>query len=139
MTQKQWQEVIGDNPSYFKDSGPDAPVEMVNWEDAMEFCQKLTKKEREAGSLADGWHFTLPTEKQWEYACRAETDTPFQFGASLNGTRANSAGNSPYGTTEAGPYLTRTIPVGQYQPNAWGLYGMHGMHGMRGRVVSSDL
>ena len=69
--------------------------------------------------------YTLPTEAQWEYACRAGTTTPFHFGDSLSSNQANFDGNYPYGA-EKGPYLERTTPVGTYAPNAWGLYDMHG-------------
>jgi formylglycine-generating enzyme required for sulfatase activity len=68
----------------------------------------------------------LPTEAEWEYACRAGTTTPFHFGKKLNGTQANCNGNYPYGTTIMGPYLEKTSTVGSYPANAWGLHDMHG-------------
>jgi formylglycine-generating enzyme required for sulfatase activity len=70
--------------------------------------------------------YTLPTEAEWEYACRAGTLTPFHFGTELNAQQANCDGNHPYGTTTRGPYLGRTCPVGQYPANAWGLHDLHG-------------
>ena len=96
----------------------DHPVMNVSWNDAMAFCEWLSAQE--------GKTYRLPTEAQWEYACRAGTTTPFQFGAVNNGTQANIAGNYPYGTQSKGPYLKGTSRVGTYQPNAWGLYDLHG-------------
>ncbi len=121
VTQAQWQAVMGNNPSEFKKGG-NYPVEQVSWDDAMAFCRKLN----DAGLAPSGWRFDLPTEAQWEYACRAGTTTAFHFGTSLNGTEANCDGNYPYGTSTKGPFLMATCPVGKYRPNAWGLYDMHG-------------
>ncbi len=73
-----------------------------------------------------GAEYVLPTEAQWEYACRAGTTTPYYFGSELNGTQANCNGRKPYGTSDIGPYCNRPMPVGSYAPNAWGLYDMHG-------------
>ena len=70
VTQSQYDEVMGTNPSYFQHAGPDAPVEQVSWEDAMEFCRRLTELDRQSGKLPEGYEYTLPTEAQWEYACR---------------------------------------------------------------------
>jgi formylglycine-generating enzyme required for sulfatase activity len=70
--------------------------------------------------------YRLPTEAEWEYACRAGTTTPFSFGTSCNGTEANCDGRDPYGTGVKGPFLKRTGAVGSYPPNAFGLYDMHG-------------
>ena len=125
VTQSQYEEVMGTNPSHFQQVGPDAPVEKVSWEDAMEFCRRLTERDRDSGRLPEGYVYTLPTEAQWEYACRAGTTTPFHFGDSLSSSQANFDGNYPYGA-EKGPNLERTTPVGTYAPNAWGLYDMHG-------------
>ncbi len=121
VTQGQWQALMGNNPSHFKGS-KDLPVEQVNWNDAVEFCDKLNAQE----SLPSGYRYALPTEAQWEYACRAGTTTPFHFGSTLNGTEANCNGTRPYGTEIKGSYLERTTVVGSYPPNAWGLYDMHG-------------
>ncbi len=93
-------------------------MENVSWNDCAEFLEKLSARE--------GRGYRLPTEAEWEYACRAGTSTPFSFGVSLNGTEANCDGNYPYGTAEKGPYLSRTCPVGSYAANAWGLHDMHG-------------
>ena len=124
VTQGQWQAVMGSNPSQFK-NGDRYPVEQVSWNDAMEFCRKVTERERTSGRLPAKYEYTLPTEAQWEYACRAGTTTPFSFGSALNGDKANCDGNCPYGTGK-GKYLKCTTPVGIYAPNAWGLYDMHG-------------
>ncbi len=116
VTQAQWRAVMGSNPSYFQ--GGNLPVEMVSWNDAQSFCVKVHEK--------TGHTVCLPTDAQWEYSCRAGTSTPFHFGQELNGTQANCDGNYPYGTTQKGPYLGKTSPVGSYPANAWGLYDMHG-------------
>jgi formylglycine-generating enzyme required for sulfatase activity len=73
-----------------------------------------------------GRKYRLPTESEWEYACRTGTNTPFHFGSELNGRQANCDGTVPYGTDSDGPYLKKTTPVGKYPANAWGLYDMHG-------------
>ena len=116
--QSLYQEVMGTNPSKFK--GDDLPVETVSWADATKFCAELTKR------LPQGLRATLPTEAQWEYACRAGTKTPYSFGSVLNGEKANCNGNHPYGTRTKGKYVEKTTPVKTYDPNAWGLYDMHG-------------
>jgi len=116
VTQAEWQTVMGNNPSHFK--GARLPVEQVSWDDAMAFCAKVKQQKSHA--------IRLPTEAQWEYACRAGTATPFHFGKELNGTQANCNGKYPYGTTTKGPYLKRTSAVGSYPANAWGLHDMHG-------------
>ena len=117
VTQAQWQQVMGNNPSHFKGDKL-RPVEKVSWDDAQAFCRKL-KEITQAP-------FGIPTESQWEYACRAGTNTPFHFGSELNGRQANCHGTRPYGTDSEGPYLEKTTMVGKYQANAWGLYDMHG-------------
>ena len=121
VTQAQYEQVMGKNPSHFK--GATLPVETVSYDDALAFCQKLSDLPAEK---AAGRKYRLPTEAEWEYCCRAGTSTPFHFGNELNGTQANCDGNNPYGTTKKGPYLEKTSPVGSYPANAWGLYDMHG-------------
>ena len=102
---------MGNNLSYFK--GDDRPVEEVSWDDAMAFCRKLTERERAAFRLPEGYAYTLPTEAQWEYACRA-------------GTTGDYAGNlDSMGWYDQNSRRT-THPVGQKQANAWGLFDMHG-------------
>jgi formylglycine-generating enzyme required for sulfatase activity len=73
-----------------------------------------------------GWVADLPTEAEWEYACRAGTETTFYFGNSLSSLQANFNGNNPHGGAAKGPFLNRTTKVGSYPPNAWGLFDMHG-------------
>ena len=99
------------------------PVEQVSWEDAVEFCQRLSAlpEEKKAGRV-----YRLPTEAEWEYACRAGTKTAYSFGSQLNGRQANCDGTVPYGTDTKGPNLEKTTSVGKYPANAWGLYDMHG-------------
>jgi formylglycine-generating enzyme required for sulfatase activity len=126
VTQGQWQAVMGNNPSNFKDAGSNAPVEQVSWYDAMEFCAKLTVRELRVGRLPAGYEFSLPTEAQWEYACRAGTTTAFCYGNDLDSSMANLDGNHPYGNGREGQYRQTTVAVGSFPPNAWGLYDMHG-------------
>ncbi|MGA1840690.1 MAG: SUMF1/EgtB/PvdO family nonheme iron enzyme [bacterium] len=123
VTQAQYKAIMGENPSHFKGKGDDyenRPVEMVSWHDAVNFCNKLTELVKGKG------RFNLPTEAQWEYACRAGTDTPFNTGDNLTTEQANYNGNYPYKNHPKGRYLEETTPVGSYPPNAWGLYDMHG-------------
>ncbi|MDD3587435.1 MAG: formylglycine-generating enzyme family protein, partial [Thermoguttaceae bacterium] len=116
VTQEMWESVMGNNPSSFK--GAKLPVEKVSWEESKKFCEEL--------STLSGESMRLPSEAQWEYACRAGTSSPYSFGGALNGDKANCNGNYPYGTTEEGKYLKRTREMKSYSPNAWGLYDMHG-------------
>ena len=117
VTQSQYEQVMGVNPSKFK--GANNPVEMVSWEDAVEFCRRLSELPAEK---AAGHVYRLPTEAEWEYACRAGTTTKYSFGDDESdlGDHAwfleNFLENSG----------TNTHPVGRKGPNAWGLYGMHG-------------
>ena len=130
VTQAMWESVIGSNPSHFK--GEKLPVESVSWYDCQKFIEQLnahlagTPVPHLAGTPGTGYRFSLPTEAQWEYACRAGTTTPFNFGSVLNGDKANCAGNYPYGTSTKGKDLERTSDVGSYPANAWGLFDMHG-------------
>ncbi|RLS37387.1 MAG: formylglycine-generating enzyme family protein [Planctomycetota bacterium] len=121
VNQAQYEKVMGDNPSFFQ--GANLPVEQVSFEDAEKFCIRLSSLPEEKASKR---RYRLPTEAEWEYACRAGTTTPFNFGSTLDGTQADTNGTSPYGTEKKGPNLEKTSPVGSYQPNAWGLYNMHG-------------
>ncbi|HEX8890473.1 MAG TPA: formylglycine-generating enzyme family protein [Pyrinomonadaceae bacterium] len=118
VTQAQWQQVMGNNPSRFKDCGQ-CPVELVAHVDIQEFIRKLN-------ATNDGYTYRLPSEAQWEYAARAGTTTVFAFGDSLTSEQANFDGNYPYGGAAKGVNRGKTMPVGSYQPNAWGLYDMHG-------------
>lgn len=119
-TQTQWQSLMENNPSQFK--GETLPVENVSWEDSQRYLVILNARPQ----VPPGWHFVLPTEAQWEYACRAGSTSPFSFGGQLNGVEANCDGRAPYGTTANGTFIGQTAPVGAYPPNSWGLLDMHG-------------
>ena len=133
VTQAEYEQVVGTNPSGFTSSARAElvdtsrfPVEQVSWDNANEFCRLLTGLDAE--QQADRT-YRLPTEAEWEYACRAgqkNVRTPFNLGASLSSKQANFHGKYPYGKAEAGPSLSRTTRVGNYKPNAIGLYDMHG-------------
>ncbi len=126
VTQEQWQAVaalppinrnLKAEPSRFK--GDKLPVEQVSWEEAKEFCDRLSQlTERE---------YRLPTEAEWEYACRAGTTTPFHFGETISAELANYYGKATYGKGVEGVDREQTTPVGYFKvANAFGLYDMHG-------------
>jgi formylglycine-generating enzyme required for sulfatase activity/predicted Ser/Thr protein kinase len=117
VTQAQWLAIMGSNPSSFKDCD-NCPVEKVSWNDIQEFLRKL--------NALTGKNYRLPTEAEWEYACRAGTTTPFSTGNNLSTAQANYDGNYPYNGNAKGVYRQKTTPVGSFSPNAWGLYDMHG-------------
>jgi formylglycine-generating enzyme required for sulfatase activity len=107
VTQEQWRRIMGNNPSAFK--GDKRPVECVSWNDAVEFCQKLTQY--------TGKEFRLPSEAEWEYACRAGSETSYCFGEDSSRLKEYAC---------YGRWVNGHDPVGQKKPNAWGLYDMHG-------------
>jgi len=129
VTQREFQQLMAQTvkrSAIFTDKrggGPDHPMENILWKEAVAFCTTLSNlpEEKKAGR-----RYRLPTEAEWEYACRAGTTTPFAFGKSLSSKQANFNGNFPYGGGEKGPYLDKTAKVGSFQPNAWGLHDMHG-------------
>jgi formylglycine-generating enzyme required for sulfatase activity len=144
VTQGQWQAIMGDNPSWFsrknggRDWVPDVsdeelklfPVEEVSWDDAQEFLKKLNEKERGRGYL-----YRLPSEAEWEYACRggatSEDDCSYHFYLDkptndLSSAQANFNGNGPSGKAPPGPWLRRPTRVGAYPSNKLGLCDMHG-------------
>jgi uncharacterized protein (TIGR02996 family) len=126
VTQAEYEAVIGSNPARFdrgNGGGPTHPVEQVTWADAVEFCRRLSALPAEK---AAGRVYRLPTEAEWEYACRAGTTTPFSMGGPPHAALVNYDGNYVYGGVPRGPYLQRTTPVGSYPPNAFGLYDLHG-------------
>ncbi|PSB53611.1 protein kinase [filamentous cyanobacterium Phorm 6] len=104
------------DPSHFK--GKNLPIENVSWNDAVEFCVRLSQK--------TGRSYRLPSEAEWEYACRAGTTTPFHFGDTVTPDLVNYNGNYPYGTAPKGIYRETTTAVGSFPPNSFGLYDMHG-------------
>ena len=116
ITQEQWQGVMGNNPSDFK--GAKRPVENVSWQDAMEFCAKLSQK--------TGKNYRLPSEAEWEYACRAGTTTRFHFGETITPDLVNYDGRCPYASEPKGLFRQEITLVGSFPPNAFGLYDMHG-------------
>jgi formylglycine-generating enzyme required for sulfatase activity len=118
VTQALWQAVMGNNPSDFKDD-PNNPVENVSWNDAQQFINRLN-------NLLPDLQAKLPTEAQWEYACRAGTTTPFSFGDNITPEQVNYHGDYPYADGEKGLYREKTVPVKSLPANAWGLYEMHG-------------
>jgi formylglycine-generating enzyme required for sulfatase activity len=116
LTQAQYQAITGTNPSNFK--GDNRPVERVSWNDAVAFCEKLSQK--------TGKKYRLPSEAEWEYACRAGTTTPFYFGESITPDLVNYYGNYTYASTPKRKYRQQTTDVGTFPPNSFGLYDMHG-------------
>jgi formylglycine-generating enzyme required for sulfatase activity len=116
-TQALWPAVMGDNPSHFK--GAERPVEQVSWDDVQVFLQRLNEVAPELG-------LRLPTEAEWEYACRAGTETPFWFGAQITPEQVNYAGNYPYAGGKRGLNRGETVSVKALPCNGWGLYQMHG-------------
>ena len=134
VTQGQWKEIASRTdlkvkldlklePSYFKEPYQDIdrwhrPVERVSWYEAVEFCERLSKLTQR--------NYRLPSEAEWEYACRAGTTTPFYFGNTITPELVNYNGRYVYGNAQKGEYREETTPVGQFYPNAFGLYYMHG-------------
>jgi formylglycine-generating enzyme required for sulfatase activity/actin-like ATPase involved in cell morphogenesis len=116
-TQALWQAVMSDNPSWFK--GEELPVENMSWEDVQKFIERLNR-------LMPGGGFRLPTEAEWEYACRAGTTTPFWFGETITPDQVNYNGNNPYADGKKGKDRQKTVAVKALPCNGWGLYQMHG-------------
>ncbi|WP_292877899.1 SUMF1/EgtB/PvdO family nonheme iron enzyme [Nostoc sp. NMS1] len=116
VTQEQYQQIMVSTPSKFK--GAKRPVEQVSWNDAVEFCKKLSQKA--------GRNYCLPSEAEWEYACRAGTTTAFHFGETITTELANYEGDSTYASAPKGKNLQETTEVESFPPNAFGLYDMHG-------------
>jgi formylglycine-generating enzyme required for sulfatase activity len=144
VTQEQWKKLMSNNPSYFSRTGDGKeavkdvkdedlkqfPVENVSWDDAQKFIKKLNEQEK-----GKGWLYRLPTEAEWEYACRGgatseeECSYDFYFAKptnDLSSKEANFEGNKPAGKADNGPFLKRTTKVGSYAPNNLGLFDMHG-------------
>lgn len=129
VTQVQWERIMDDNPSYFQ--GPRLPVEKISWAAAKIYCEKLTERERKAGRLPKGWAYQLPTEAQWEYACRAGTKTAWSFGndpekVPQHANYADKNAEFEYADKEHDDGHATTAPVGSYPANAWGFHEMHG-------------
>ena len=149
VTQKDYERIIGINPSKF--IGSNLPVEQVSWYEAIEFCNRLSQMEglspvytidktlKDPNNMNDKdelkWMVTwdrnangyrLPTEAEWEYACRAGTNTPFNTGNNITTDQANYNGNYPYGKNKKGIFRGGTTDVGSFRSNRWGLFDMHG-------------
>jgi formylglycine-generating enzyme len=127
-TQGDWKRVVGTLPGPLTaelPEGNDYPVGNVNFAEAESLCKTLTELARRSGDLPSNWEFRLPTEAQWEYACRAGTTTATSFGDQISSKQANFAGK-PYNGAEVGPSLRRAVKVGCYPPNPWGIHDMHG-------------
>jgi formylglycine-generating enzyme required for sulfatase activity len=134
VTQQQFAGVMGANPSYFSHTGRGQksvadvaterlPVDSVSYNEAVEFCRRLSARPEEQ---ARGRTYRLPTEAEWEYACRAGTASLFSTGDRLSSQQANFDGRYPLPGMEAGPFLERTAAIGSYGPNAFGIHDMHG-------------
>ncbi|MBM5818389.1 MAG: formylglycine-generating enzyme family protein [Cyanobacteria bacterium K_Offshore_surface_m2_239] len=136
---ERWQRQLPANPSRFQPEGEKTsagnfsllpgeantnqrPVEQVSWHDAMEFCRRVET----LLPVACGLRCTLPSEAQWEYACRAGTSTPFHFGETITPELANYLGSYTYANGPKGEYRQQTTPVGMFPANDWGLHDMHG-------------
>ncbi len=138
VTQGEYQALMNANPSYFAPPrvslDTNRPVEQVSWYGATNYCWILTLQEQWAGRLSTNWVYRLPTESEWEYACRAGTTTAFHCANALRGGMENFSVYYEYDATAGETfilhptvrYLGQTAPVGGYPPNAWGLYDMHG-------------
>jgi len=152
VTQNEYSSLMGYNNSWFKGTRSyydlscscylttnygillSRPVEQVNWSECTNYCAHLTFNESNAGRLPTGYVYRLPTEAEWEYACRAATTTAFSYGPALRSGWANFYGYEEYDSSigtiaiynPSGIYLDRTVPVGSYSPNPWGLYDMQG-------------
>jgi formylglycine-generating enzyme len=128
VTQGEWKRLVGKLPGELTaggGAGDDLPVYNVNYAEAESFCRKLSDRGRQSGELPAGWEFRLPTEAQWEYACRAGTTTATAFGDKISSKQANFQGKA-YNGAEEGPSLNHATKVGSYPANAWGLHDMHG-------------
>jgi sulfatase modifying factor 1 len=124
-TQGEWKRFVGKLPGVESGDGDAFPLCDVNYPEALTLCAKLTEQGRKDKTLPTDWEFRLPSEAEWEYACRAGTTTATAFGDSLTTRQANFA-KKPYNTDEQGPSLGRATKVGNYPANAWGIHDMHG-------------
>ena len=138
VSQREYRELMGENPSQFK--GDELPVENISWFEAVAYCNARSLHE----GLEPAYTFTgtddapavvwnldangyrLPTEAEWEYACRAGTTSPFSTGGNVTTAQANYYGTYPYNDNPTGQYRNTTTPTGSFPPNPWGLYDMHG-------------
>ena len=119
VTQEHWEALMGNNPSKFKGE-KNLPVDSVSWDDCQEFIKNLREKDKDKKA------YRLPTEAEWEYACRAGSKTPFHFGETISTDQANYNGDFTYGEGKKGKFREKTTQVGSFPANAWGLHDMHG-------------
>jgi formylglycine-generating enzyme required for sulfatase activity len=119
VTHRQWNDVMGNNPSAFNECGEDCPVESVSWHEVQKFIRKLNDMEEKSV-------YRLPTEAEWEYACRAGTETLFSYGNCLSTDQANFDGRRTLHACSNGKYRESPLPVATFPANSWGLYDMHG-------------
>ncbi len=134
VTQREYRKAMGSNPSQFR--GDDLPVENVTWFEAVQYCNARSVREGLAPAYTIRgqdvrWNraasgYRLPTEAEWEYACRAGTTSPFSTGANITTDQANYYGTYPYNDAARGEYRQKTVPVRSFAPNPWGLHNMHG-------------
>ena len=124
VTQAEYAAVVGRNPSHFTGDS-NRPVEKVTFFDASNYCATVTQRERKAGRLPAGYEYRLPSEGEWEYACRAGTTTPFSFGATITPQQVNYNGD-PYGSAAKGLNRKKTVVCGSLPANQWGFQEMHG-------------
>ncbi|MEO8367759.1 MAG: formylglycine-generating enzyme family protein [Candidatus Solibacter sp.] len=127
VTQAQWSRISGPFIQEMnKGKGDDVPVYWVNYLEAEDFCRRLSAHGWEAGSLPRDWEFRLPTEAQWEYACRAGSTTATAFGDTMTAAQANFDGRPDAGSRVGGVIPGGSVKAGSYPANAWGLHDMHG-------------
>jgi sulfatase modifying factor 1 len=125
VTQQEWADVMGTTPSFFRNCGATCPVENVSYLEVEQFLGTLNDAAMPTASVAR-LHYRLPTEAEWEYACRAATTTPFSTGGNITAQQANYNGLYPYGSFPKGPNREQPTPVGTFPPNPWGLTDVHG-------------
>jgi formylglycine-generating enzyme required for sulfatase activity len=131
VSQQEWQAVMGTKPSHFKDCGPKCPVENVTFVEVQQFLARLNERAASGGAAASDppLRYRLPSEAEWEYACRAGTTGPFSTGESITTAQANYNGKFPYSsssTNTAGEFRQKPSAVGSFPYNPWGLADMHG-------------
>ena len=117
VTREEWQTVMGNNPSNFSGE-KNLPMAGLSWDNCQDFIKQLREKDKKP--------YRLPTEAEWEYACRAGTKTPFHLGDTISPDEANVRGDDVYGNSKKGVNRKKTTPVGSFPANAWGLHDMHG-------------
>ena len=126
VTQHEWRTVMGASPSHFSACGPRCPVENVSYDEVQQFLTKLNAHVAPPQSKAPSLRYRLPTEAEWEYACRAHTTGPFSTGENLSTAQANYNGRFPYGSFPPGEFRQKTTAAGSFPLNPWGLGDMHG-------------